>query len=86
MIPSERLFHTRHPEYLILYLKYSVLCLGGIKHRAEADLRLILVFALFLKVKFPEIYVGTTLLYILNINLAFLGKAAHIWTLFSVTS
>ena len=42
------------------------------KHPAEADLRLILVFALFLKVKFSEIYVGATLLYILNINLAFL--------------
>ena len=37
-----------HPEYLILFLKYSVLGLGGIKEPAEDDLRFILVFTLFL--------------------------------------
>ena len=59
---SGRLFHTRHPEYLILRLKYSVLGLGGIKQPAEDDLRFILVLTLFLRVKFSEIYVGATLL------------------------
>ena len=43
----------------MLCLKYSVLGLGGIKQAAEVDLRLILVLALFLKVKFSDIYVGT---------------------------
>ena len=59
LISSGRLFHTRQPEYLMLCLKYSVLGLGGIKQPAAVDLRLILVLALFLKVKFSDIYVGT---------------------------
>ena len=41
---SGRPYHTRHPEYLILCLKYSVLGMGGIKQPALADLRLILLF------------------------------------------
>ena len=72
LISSERLFQTRHLEYLILCLKYSVLGLGGIKQPAEDDLRLILVFTLFRRVKLSKIYAGATLLKILNINLAFL--------------
>ena len=69
---SGRPFHTRQPEYLMLFLKYSVLGLGGTKQPVEDDLRLILVLALFLKIKFSDIYVGAILLYTLNINLAFL--------------
>ena len=57
-----RLFQTRHLEYLILCLKYSVLGLGGIKQPADDDLRLILVFTLFHRVKFSLIYAGATLL------------------------
>ena len=45
-------FDVRQPEYRILFLKYPVVGLGGIKQPAEDDLRLILVLALFLKVKF----------------------------------
>ena len=56
----------------MLFLKYSVLGLGGTKQPVEDDLRLILVLALFLKIKFSDIYVGAILLYTLNINLAFL--------------
>ena len=72
LISSGRLFQTRHPEHLTLCLKYSVLGLSGIKQPAEDDLRLIIVFTLFHRVKLSEIYAGATLLKILNINLAFL--------------
>ena len=51
--------HKAAREYLMLCLKYSVLGLGGIKQPAAVDLRLILVLALFLKVKFSDKYVGT---------------------------
>ena len=40
---SGRLLHARHPKYLKLCLKYSVLGLGGIKQ----DFKLILVFILY---------------------------------------
>ena len=55
---SGRLFHTRHPEYLKLCLKYSVLGLGGTKQPAVADRKRMVVLTLFRKVKFSEIYVG----------------------------
>lgn len=58
---SGRLFHIKHPEYLKLCLKYSVLGLGGIKQPEAEDLRTIEVLALFRKVKFSEIYSGVML-------------------------
>ena len=55
-----RPFHNRHPEYLKLFLKYSVLGLGGTKQPAVDDLRL--TFAsktLFLREKmFRNIMLG----------------------------
>ena len=52
----------------MLFLKYSVLGLGGTKQPVEDDLRLILVLAMFLKIKFSDIYVRAILLYTLNIK------------------
>ena len=57
-----RPFHTRQPEYIMLVLKYSVLGVVRTKHPIEEDLRLILVLALFLYIKFSDIYVGVVFL------------------------
>ena len=71
-ISSSKLFHIKHPEYLRLCLKHSVLGFGGTKQQVDVDLKLIVVLTLYRKVKFSEIYSGVDLLKTLNINFAFL--------------
>ena len=39
LITSGKLFQIKHPEYLMLCLKHSVLGFGGTKHLVDADLR-----------------------------------------------
>ena len=57
-----RPFHNRHPEYIKLFFKYSVLGLGGTKQPAVDDLRLTFVSKTsFLRVKSSEIYYGVKL-------------------------